>query len=266
MVGVDPAVCSTPAKHANESLGYASTELIRRLNLELGRLPHTAYNPTILDFLALRVLARRRDKETTARVDRATFDFGLAWNRRVREAIVAAGVDLVGDLDELPMAHGDEEPMIDEDQRPPSDDEILAAATVARKGLRRLITRRARRLREQGVALEIGDGDGVGTGGPGSWSCAPTQSLPLSRTSLRCPGRPSTCTVDSGRKSSGPVDDDLVPEGHLVVEPPHAGEISDVHTAVRGAGVPPRGEVRGVVHRLPTREEHRERHRGVVEL
>ena len=40
----------------------------------------------------------------------ATFEFGLATGTdRVREAIVAAGVDLVGDLDELPIEHVDGE-------------------------------------------------------------------------------------------------------------------------------------------------------------
>ena len=196
VVGVDPAVAPTPAKQANESLGYASTELIRRVNLELGRLPHTAYNPTILDFLALRVLARRRDEEATARVDRETFEFGLAWNRRVREAIVAAGVDLVGDLDELPIAHGDVEPMIDEDQTPPTDEEILAAAAVAKKGLRRLIRRRSRRLREHGVVPELVAGDDAGSGGPESWSRAPDpvasavkDVAALSRTAIDLHGR-----------------------------------------------------------------------------
>jgi hypothetical protein len=175
VLGLDPGVCSGPPGQANESLGYASTELIRRINMELGRLPHTEYNPTLLDFLALRVLAGRRDEEVPARVDRETFEFGLEWNRRVREAIAAAGVDLVGDLDELPIAHRAVEQKVDQDQAPPSDDEILAAATVAEEAMRRLIARRVRRLRRQGVEVDLGErvGTDVETGGPESWSHTP---------------------------------------------------------------------------------------------
>jgi hypothetical protein len=169
VVGLDPGVCSELPEEANESLGYASTELIRRINIELGRLPHTEYNPTILDYLAIPVLAGRRDEENTARIDRTTFEFGLSWNRRVREAILAAGVDLVGDLDELPVTDGDMEPEIDDHQAPPSDDEILAAATVADEAMRRLITRRVRRLRRQGEAADTDNTADVETVGPESW-------------------------------------------------------------------------------------------------
>ena len=173
VIGVDPGVCSDLPSQANESLGYASTELIRRLNMELGRLPHTAYNPTILDYLAMRVLSGRRDQEALARLDRRTFEFGLDWNDRVRHAIVAAGVDLVGDLHELPIEHVAGEEETDEDQAPPSDDEILAAATVAEEAMRRLITRRARRLRKLGLEADLGDEAVVRTDGPESWMRAP---------------------------------------------------------------------------------------------
>ena len=196
VVGVDPGVCSDLPDQANESLGYASTELIRRLNIELGRMPHTAYNPTILDYLAMRVLVGRRDKEAPARLDRRTFEFGLDWNDRVRHAIVAAGVDLVGDLDELPIEHVAGEEETDEDQAPPSEDEILAAATVAEQAMRRLIARRARRLRKLGLAAELGDDAEVRTTGPEHWNRAPDpvtaavkDVAALSRTAIELHGR-----------------------------------------------------------------------------
>jgi len=174
VLGIDPGVCSELPEEANESLGYASTELIRRINMELGRLPHTEYNPTILDFLAIPVLAGRREQETTARLDRATFEFGLAWNRRIRQAILAAGVELVGDIEELPVADVALGRAIEEDQAPPSADEILAAATVAEEAMRQLITRRIRRLRKQDVAVDPGDGaQRVHLVGPESWTHAP---------------------------------------------------------------------------------------------
>jgi len=172
VVGVDPGVCSDLPNQANESLGYASTELIRRLNMELGRLPHTAYNPTILEYLAMRVLAERRDQEAPARLDRRTFEFGLDWNDRVRHAIVKTDVDLVGDLDELPIKHVVVEEETDEDQAPPSDDELLAAASVAKEAMRRLITRRARRLRKLGLSADVGEAH-VRSGGSESWNRAP---------------------------------------------------------------------------------------------
>ena len=71
----------------------------------------------------------------------------------------------------------------------------------------------------------------------------------------RCRGRPAEdlrrgLTLALGRRS-GPVDDDLVADLHLAEEVRDAVVVTDVDAAVRGPGVPDRGEVRRVVHGLP---------------
>jgi len=45
--GVDPAVCTPPARQRNASLGYASADLMRRVNVELADLGMQAYAKTM---------------------------------------------------------------------------------------------------------------------------------------------------------------------------------------------------------------------------
>ena len=66
--------------------------------------------------------------------------------------------------------------------------------------------------------------------------------------------------------SPSPVDDDLVADADLVVEPDQQRLVAHVDAAVRGAGVAEPGEVRGVVHCLAPGEEHGVRHGRVVEV
>lgn len=156
VLGLPPEVTVEPPAQANESIGYASTELLRRVNAELGRLPARDYNQTMLDFLALRILAARREIETRACIDRATCEFGLGWNDRTRRAISESGVDVIGDLDDLPTELSDEhEQLIVDRQPPPSADEILDAAKPAEQAMRRLIRRRSRRLARRGVDVDL---------------------------------------------------------------------------------------------------------------
>lgn len=163
VVGVPPETCTEPPAHANESIGYPSTELLRRVNAQLGRVPAPDYNQTVLEFLALRILAARRDIETRALLDRRTAELGPAWNDRSRQAIGELGIEVEGDLGELPTELGDQhEELIVEDQPPPSDAELLDAALPAERAMRRLIRRRARRLTARGVEVDLP----LGLGGP----------------------------------------------------------------------------------------------------
>lgn len=158
VVGLDPDVCSEPPARANESLGYASTELLRRVNLELGPLRPTDYNATLKEGIALRVLSQRSGEETRARIDSATYKFALAWNERVRRAILDTGAQVVGDLDDLPTSPSETlQRKVDDAQAPPTDDELLAAAAAAAEGLRRMIARRSRRLRDRGAGDVVAD-------------------------------------------------------------------------------------------------------------
>ncbi len=169
VLGVPPETCTEPPAQANESIGYPSTELLRRVNEQLGRVPARDYNQTVLDFLALRVLARRRDVETRALLDRPTAELGAAWNRRTLQAIGELGIGVEGDLGELPTELGGQhDQLIGEGQPVPSEAELLDAALPAERAMRRLIRRRARRLAARGVDVELPPGLG-GTHPPRTW-------------------------------------------------------------------------------------------------
>ena len=71
--------------------------------------------------------------------------------------------------------------------------------------------------------------------------------------------------LDRAELIESPVDDDLVADPDLIEEPADAAQIADVDAAVGGAGVTAGGEVGGVVHRLAAAEEHRVRHRRVID-
>lgn len=154
VVGIDPAVCSTPPKRVNESLGYASTELLRRVNEHLRDLPQRDYEDTVKEHLALRVLSARAESEERARLDPVTYQAALAWNARTRAAVVRAGVDVVGDLSDLPVDPSPETlATLRNAQRSPTQQELLDAAREGVTGMRALVGRRRRRLRRRtGVA------------------------------------------------------------------------------------------------------------------
>ncbi|MDN5851970.1 MAG: hypothetical protein L0K86_03825 [Actinomycetia bacterium] len=152
VVGVDPAVCSEPAPKSNTSLGHASTALLRMLYLEIGHLT-TSERATIKRRLAQQVLSERASIEPRAHTDHALRKFAALKNRRIRSAIRAAGVDVVGDLNDLPTA-----------VPPPSDctdgvamaarADILAAAEFALPRMRAVVDERVAALRASGVPTD----------------------------------------------------------------------------------------------------------------
>lgn len=149
--GIDPTPCTAEAKKSNESLGYASTELVRRVNLTLDLDSPVDHNKTVKDHLAHKALAPRRRLEDRARLDPATYSFALEWNARVREAVRDAGVRVVGDLSELPVDTADAGHVeVTEVQEPPSEEAVLDAARAAYPVMRDLVGRRARKMRSLG--------------------------------------------------------------------------------------------------------------------
>ncbi|MFN8189374.1 MAG: hypothetical protein U0R78_02860 [Nocardioidaceae bacterium] len=136
VVGVDPSVATKPPPESNLSLGHASSELLRRVNIELGEVHRIDYNRVVKAVLARRILAERASLEQPVRLNRRGLNLGARWNQLVRDAIKTHGVKLVGSLDELPVdPPGDEVPV---DLPRPTDEEIVEAATTARDGLLRL--------------------------------------------------------------------------------------------------------------------------------
>src|SRR5690349_6223101 len=79
-------------------------------------------------------------------------------------------------------------------------------------------------------------------------------------------GGVTVASLRRGARGPSPVDHHRVADPHLAVELDEQRLVADVDTAVGGAGVAEAGEVRGVVHGLAAREEHRVRHGRVVEV
>ncbi len=133
VVGIDPAHCRERAVESNASLGLPSSELMRLLNLELGPVPRTEYLRTMKALLARDILGERADQERRVSLNRPGRNLSAQWNERVREAIGTSGVHRVGSLDDLPVTKvGKDVPTALEK---PTDEELLFAASWARKGL-----------------------------------------------------------------------------------------------------------------------------------
>lgn len=162
-IGADPALAVATTTTTNPSLGHASTELVRRLNVALdGTLPWD-YAHTVKEPLGSKVLAARRHDEQRARLEVATVAFAGAWNDRTRAALVRAGVAVVGDLDvDLPA-----EPTVLAGGSPePAEDDVVAAAEHLHQGLLTLVDRRRRRLARASVVVPRAATPTTTAGGP----------------------------------------------------------------------------------------------------
>jgi hypothetical protein len=134
VIGVDPSVCRDRTVDSNPSLGLASTELLRRVNGELGKVDYFDYARTVKRQLAREILGSRASLESRAWLNRKGLRFAAQWNRKVREAIERHGVMVVGTLDDLPVAPpGPEVPTV---LPAPTAEELLDAAVTAVDGLR----------------------------------------------------------------------------------------------------------------------------------
>ena len=106
----------------NESLGYASCELLRRLNPSLKTLSRAEYERARRP--ALQALLPLRAEEGRPVLDRQGGELARELNRRIVEAVSGDGVRLVGSPDELPVAGDDGEPS----SIPPPDPEQVRRA------------------------------------------------------------------------------------------------------------------------------------------
>ena len=145
-VGINPAVATEPPDTANPSLGYASAELVRRLNVGVsGRVLQWEYNRTLKRQVTEGTLSLRRRQETRATLDAATRQAALDWNAHTLRALRRCGAHLVGDEADLPVTPVAEH--LDRDPTPePTDAELFAAAQAAAEPLVRMVRRRRRRL------------------------------------------------------------------------------------------------------------------------
>lgn len=171
-VGLDPELDREAPAEANTSLGYVSTELLRRVNAALpdaapGSFALSDYNATVRELLAGRVLSARSDAEARPQLDRRTADAALAWNARTRGALAATGMHLVGDVLDLPSARRDEVVRVDDHQPTPSTVQLTEVAEEALRRLREPVAVRVERAARHGVSIPGEWGDVCGPRGGG---------------------------------------------------------------------------------------------------
>jgi hypothetical protein len=101
LLGLDPSTFDTTVSRSNTSLGVEQAELLRRVNSRLGdRLPLPGPYPTVVkNILAHRVLASRKGTRLT--LSPADTKYAVDQSRAIADRLVAMGVDVVGNLDEL---------------------------------------------------------------------------------------------------------------------------------------------------------------------
>jgi len=133
VVKMRPSVASRPVPNTNTSLGHASTELLRLINAELGSVPRRDYASVVKKALARKILGSRAHLETPLQLHRRGKAFAARWNARVRQAVVAHEVDVVGDLEDLPTERPPKD--LKKMLHWPTDEEMLAAAATVRDGL-----------------------------------------------------------------------------------------------------------------------------------
>lgn len=134
VVRVDPGVVRLDeVKGSNPSLGLASTELLRLINIELGKVHPMDYRRVVRRLLARLVLSARTDLEQPVRLNGRGLNLAARWNGVVRDAIAAHRVPLVGSLKDLPTARPD--PDTEQPLPAPTEAEMLSAAASARAGL-----------------------------------------------------------------------------------------------------------------------------------
>lgn len=142
---VDGTQFAAEPADSNESLGYPSAELVRRVNESLD-LERMRDQNVVKNDLGLNTLGRRRKKERRALLDEATLVTALRWNVQVREEIEQSGVVVHGDLADLPGPERIGDYDVEEGDAEPTEEELLEAARFGFRGVRRLVKRRSQRI------------------------------------------------------------------------------------------------------------------------
>ncbi len=101
LLGLQPGSFDTSTSRTNTSLGVEQTEVLRRVNEALGdRLAIPGPYPMVVkDVLAHQVLGARPGSRLTLGV--ADTEFAVEQSQLLSEGLAAAGIDVVGSLDEL---------------------------------------------------------------------------------------------------------------------------------------------------------------------
>lgn len=117
-VGMPADLADLSAYHGNTSLGYASCEVVRRLNPLLAGVPGHIYRPGLRPIVR-DSLKPRKGIDGKPVLDAGAADFALRSNAAIREAV--AGLPLYGDLADLPVAGN----LADAPRRAPAPDRGL---------------------------------------------------------------------------------------------------------------------------------------------
>lgn len=154
LLGLDAATFDTEGSRSNTSLGLEQAELLRRVNVALGdRLPLPGpYPGTVKDVLAHRILAARPGNPL--RLTPEDIEFAADESRKLAEGLAAAGVDVIGSLDDLLV---DEEAVARaaaEGYLPPPDAELLDESVQVLADL--LVDVSATRQRDR-ASVELGE-------------------------------------------------------------------------------------------------------------
>jgi hypothetical protein len=143
--GIDVPDVTLAAVKDNPSIGYASCEVLRRVNAELFGEPQRGtkllrrgdslhgtarkrmpgYRKAVRE-LVRDSLAALRDTETKPVVDHAAASWAVARNREVCDVLAAGRVGLVGSVDDLPTTATEAD--FPATAAPPPDDQVLRAA------------------------------------------------------------------------------------------------------------------------------------------
>jgi hypothetical protein len=113
----------------NASLGYASCDFLRRLNVHIGNVKPRLYRKGTRP-VAREALAPLRDSEGRPELDRRGAELARDLNRRIRDAVARGGFEVVGSLDDLPVP---DEVVASEEISPPDPADVRRAALAARE-------------------------------------------------------------------------------------------------------------------------------------
>jgi hypothetical protein len=139
----------------NVSLGYASCDVLRRLNVHLDDVRPRFYRQAMRP-LARDVLTPLRDAEGRPELDAQGVELARRRNLDIRDAVSREGYELVGSLDDLPVPDRIEAP---DHVVPPPSHEVIRAAEAVRAYAADLLGPSSGRSRD-----DAGSGAGSGAG------------------------------------------------------------------------------------------------------
>ena len=133
VLGVDPDAAPRDPLRGNPSVfGHPTTEFLRRINIELGRVARGDVERLVLNRMRSDLVEQARGEPPVV-MPRRGLALAARWNRQVRRAIDQHGVHLVGELSDLPIRRPDKS--APKSPSEPTPEQILAIATVARDRL-----------------------------------------------------------------------------------------------------------------------------------